>query len=69
MQHDQRGGGIKKSQPCHEKPDFKVDFTCLVIYKILIRVIVTSLSSLVDIFSGITMFITVYAYKSIYSRR
>lgn len=36
MQLDQKGGKKKKRKntTCHEKSDFKVDFPCLVIYKI-----------------------------------
>lgn len=36
MQYDQHGGKkkLKKNKTCHEKSDFKVDFPCLVIYKI-----------------------------------
>lgn len=66
MQHDQRGGRA------NIKLDMKSQGGLALLHNLqnrLIRVIVISFSSLVDTFSEITMFKTVYTHKSISSRR
>lgn len=58
MQHDQEGVEIKLSM----KSQSGFSLLCN-LQNTPIRVTVISLSSLVDIFSGIIMFITVYTHK------